>query len=352
MADSIVDLRSDVLATPTAEMWAAMRSADVGWAYLGQDSSVRELESRAADVVGKEAALFVPTCTMANLLALMTLAERGTQVVVESTAHIATTEASGIVYVCGVRLKGIDGRAGALDPATVEEVLIEGQRAPTSRVTLVCLENSHNNAGGAAPTAEQTAAVTAVAHRHGAVVHLDGARLFNSAVALGVPPQRLANCVDTVAFSLNKGLGAPFGAILAGPRAVIDRAHANLGRIGGASIHQAGILAAAGTVALATMIDRLADDNRRAANLADRLSDVARLRVDPSSVRTNIVVVDTSRTGHSAERFLERLADRGVLGFPRPSFRARFVTHRLIGDREVERAAEAMVAVAAEAPGP
>ena len=340
MDQPVIDLRSDVFATPTDEMWEAMRSADVGWAYLGQDATVDRLEQVAAEIVGKAAAVFVPTCSMANLVALMTLGERGGSAIVESASHVATTEAAGVTSVGGVDLRTIDGQAGVLVPTVVEEAL----RA--SRAAVVCLENSHNNAGGAAITPEQTAAVVDVARRLGAAVHLDGARLFNSAAALGVPPRRLTDGVDAVAFSLNKGLGAPFGAILAGAPAAIDGARANLKRIGAASIHQAGILAAAGLVALTQMLDRLADDNRRAADLARRIASAPSLRADPAAVQTNIVVVDVSPMAITAEQFVERLSHRGVLGYPRPPTRVRFVTHRLIGDAEVDRAATAIAAVA------
>jgi threonine aldolase len=342
MMPSVIDLRSDVFAAPTDEMWAAMRSADVGWAYLGQDQSVRHLEEFAADLVGKEAALFVPTCTMANLVALMTLAPRGSRVLLEATSHIATTEAAGVAYVVGVVPQLLDGRAGAFDAATVEAALGAPQGSSAARTSVVCLENTHNNHGGRVMPPDLTAAIAAVAHRNRAMVHLDGARLFNASVALGVPARALAANVDTVAFSLNKGLGAPFGAILSGPRAVVEEAHDHLHRLGAASFHQAGILAAAALVALTTMVDRLAEDHRRARDLAERIASVPGLSVDLASVQTNIVAVDVSDSGMSVAQFVSRLSQHSVLGFPRPPSRVRFVTHRPIGDGEIERAAAAI----------
>jgi threonine aldolase len=335
----LIDLRTDALSRPTDEMWAAMRAAEVGWAYLGEDPSVNELERLGAGLLGKEAAVLAPTCTAANLLALMTLGTRGTQVILDPSAHTATSEARGYETVCGLRAGFVHSRAGCPDPGAVEETILAARKAGLV-TTVLCLENTHNNAGGVAVRPERTVALASLAHRHGASVHLDGARLFNAAVALGVPAARLTEDVDTVSLSLGKGLSAPGGALLAGPRAVIDRARVNLRVIGAASLHKAGIFAAAGIVALKSMIDRLADDNRRARTLATGLASLPGLHVDLATVQTNIVLVDTP--GPAADALLERLAARGVLGFRRSDTRIRFVTHRLIGDAEVSRAIAAV----------
>ncbi|HYB69052.1 MAG TPA: aminotransferase class I/II-fold pyridoxal phosphate-dependent enzyme, partial [Candidatus Bathyarchaeia archaeon] len=229
--------------------------------------------------------------------------------------------------------------AGCPDPDAVELAIAEARHAGLA-TSLLVLENSHNNAGGAAVSAERTSAAAAAARRHGAVVHLDGARLCNSAVALGVAPSRLAADADTVAMSLGKGLCAPGGALLAGSKPLIARAREKARLIGAGSLHKAGPLAAAGLVALDTMIDRLAEDNRRARRLAEGLAPLAGLRVDVASVQTNIVAIDTEAPGVDA--LLPRLAARGVLGFRRSASRFRFVTHRLIGDAEVARAIDAV----------
>ncbi len=202
----MIDLRSDVLAPPTDDMWAAMRSAELGWATFGEDRSVRTLEALAAELLGKEAGLFVPTCGAANLVALLTLAERGTQVVLESTAHIVTSEADGLAAVAGLRARTLPGRAGCLDPDDVA-LAIEGDRKRV-RTTLVCLENTHTNAGGTVLTPDATVAVATVAHRFGAAVHLDGARLFNAAVALGVPARRLKVAAIAVSAAFTSACGA------------------------------------------------------------------------------------------------------------------------------------------------
>jgi threonine aldolase len=345
----LIDLRSDVFAAPTEEMWAAMRAAEVGWAYFGQDPSVNRLEALAAETLGKQAALFVPSCTTANLVALITLAPRGSRVVMEAAAHTATGEAAGLASVAGIVPVGLGGEQGRLSQEALAAALGPGGPGAAggsgAGASVLCLENTHNTAGGTILTPAQTDALAETAHRHGLRVHLDGARLFNAAVALGEPAARLVAGADTVAISLNKGLGAPFGAVLAGPERVIAEARRHLHVLGVASIHQLGILAAAGIVALTSGVARLAEDNRRALTLARRLADLPGLHVDLDTVQTNIVAADVSPTGRSAQEFAARLAEHGVLAYPRPPHRVRFVTHRQIGDAEIGRAFEAVAAV-------
>ena len=337
-----IDLRSDLCAVPTDEMWDAMRSARLGWATHGEDESVRRLQEVAAALLGKEAALWIPTCGMANLVALLTQAERGGRVVLEASSHVLTSEAMGIVDIAGLEPCSLWAPDGRLDPAQVEG-LIRAQRA-----SLLVLENTHTRAGGTVLSPGLTDALVSAAHRHGARVHLDGARLANAAVALDVPLHELAASADTVAFSLNKGLCAPMGTILAGSAELIVRARTNLHRLGGSTVHKAGIAAAAGLVALDSMVDRLADDHRRARELAQLLSETSGLQPRPERVETNIVLVDTSGTGLAPDEFLGHLAEHGVLGMERDTSRVRFVTHRLIGDGDIVRAAELFAHVVAE----
>jgi threonine aldolase len=343
---SVIDLRSDVFATPTDEMWATMRAAEPGWAFFGQDPSVNQLEALTADLLGKEAALFVPSCTTANLVALMTLAPRGSRVVTEASSHIATSEAAGLAQLVGIVPIPVVGVAGRPTVEAVAAAFESTAGEAGSQTPLLCLENTHNTAGGLILTPEQTDALAEVAHRHDARVHLDGARLFNAAVALGVPASRLTAGADTVSISLNKGLGAPFGAMLAGPRATITEARGHAHRLGVAGIHLAGILAAAGLVALTAGIERLAEDHRRARTLARQIAEAPGLRIDLAAVQTNIVAVDVSAGGIDAEGFVAGLAERGVLGYRRSPTLVRFVTHRQIGDREIERAAAAIISTA------
>jgi threonine aldolase len=292
----MIDLRSDICAAPTDAMWEAMRAARLGWATYGEDENVNELECRGAEVLGKEAAVLVPTCSLANLVALMVLAEPGQRVLVEDDAHIVVNEGGWLREIARLEIG---------EPAAV-----------------VCIENTHTRRGGTVLTAADTVALASRAPRS----HLDGARLANAAVALGVPVAELAAPCDTVAFSLNKGLCAPFGTILAGDAATIASARIVLRRLGVGTVHKAGIFAAAGLLAL-ELIDRLAEDHRRARELA-RL-------IGAAEPETNIVVADL---GPGA---VERLEARGVRTMEFDG-RTRFVTHRLISDDDVDTASAAV----------
>jgi threonine aldolase len=333
-----IDLRSDLHAQLTDEMWEAMRAARLGWATYGEDPSVNELQERMASLLGKETALWVPTCGMANLVALLTVAPRERTVVLEASSHVLTSESMGIEEIAGLEPVSLWAEDGRLDPVAVEELIRDTGAA------MLVLENTHTRAGGTVLAPELTAELSGAAQRHGAYVHLDGARLFNAAVALGVPVRELAAPVNTVAVSLNKGLGAPMGAILAGRTEVIELCERTLRRLGGASVHKAGIAAAAALVALDTLDARLADDHHRARVLGARLQDVPGLEVRPAEIETNIVLVDVSGTGLYPDEFLRLLAEGGVLGLERDTSRVRFVTHRQIGDAEVSR----VTAVAAQ----
>lgn len=326
----MIDLRSDLLSLPTEEMWAAMRSADLGWATYGEDASVELLEERAADLLGQERAVWVPTCGMANLVALLVLAERGQRAVVEAAAHLLTSEGMAISEIAGLEPVPVWAPDGRLDPARVEEALVEEHAA------LLALENTHTRAGGTVLSVERTRELVATARRHGARVHLDGARLPNAAAALGVEPRALAGGVDSVAMSLNKGLGAPFGCVLAGSRELVARARVRLHQLGGATVHRAGIAAAAALVGLERFPNGLLEDHRRARLLGERLASIEGLRLDPAVVETNIVLVDVTGAGWEPAPFVAELAKRGVRALERDGSRVRFVTHRLIGDAEIE----------------
>lgn len=329
----MIDLRSDLCTVPTAEMWEAMRAAELGWPTFGEDESLNRLCERSAELLGKPAALWVPTCGMANLVALLTFCEPGDAVVLESSSHVLTSEEMGIVEVARLEPRSLWAADGRMDPDAVDEVIAEA-RAP-----LLVLENTHTRAGGTVLSVEQTEALASVARRHDCRVHVDGARLVNAAVALGVPLAALAASANSVALSLNKGLSAPMGTVLAGSEAVVERARLMLRRLGGATVHRAGIAAAAALVALDTMVDRIADDHRRARELGTGLAAVPGLRLDPGTVETNIVLVDVSGTGLAAAELVALLAEAGVRVMERDASRIRLVTHRLIGDGDVEEAA-------------
>jgi len=310
----VIDLRSDFCAPPTDEMWEAMRS--------GSEETVAKLELTVAFEVGKEAAVLCPTCTAANLAALLALAERGRAVVVEANAHVLVAEGGGISSVAGLLPISIGTSDGRLSAEEVEAAVV------TREAAVVCLENTHTRAGGTVLDGAAAAAVADGAHKHGARVHLDGARLANAAAALAVDISELTAPVDTVAVSLNKGLCAPYGAVLAGDAATIDAAREHLHRLGAGTVHKAGLLAAAGLVAWEQMRGRLLDDHRRARRLAELL--------ELPEPETNIVLTDLPASA------LPELAARGVLAFAPGSGNVRLVTHRGISDEDVERAAQAL----------
>jgi threonine aldolase len=340
----MIDLRSDVIAPPTQEMWEAMRRATLGWTLVGEDPSVNALEALGAELLGKEAALLVPTCSAANLLALLSLTRPGEQVVLESTMHLVWSEGQSLAFPAGLFPILVDGIRGAPDPDEVEAAIATPRFGHRGRTTLVCLENTHTNAGGTVLAPGQIGSVAEVAHRHGARIHIDGARLFNAAVALGQSAKELVRAADTVAVSLNKGLCAPEGALLAGSRELIHLARTHAKRFGLASWYKAGIAAAAGLVALRAMVDRLADDHRRALDLARGFVDVPGLRVDLARVQSNIVLAETV-SGTTAPELVARLGESGILALARSERQVRFVTHRLIGDAEVEQALVATTAI-------
>ncbi len=332
----MIDLRSDICAAPTEEMWAAMRAAPVGSAAFGEDGNVAELERRGALLLGHEAAVFVPTATAANIAAALTLAAPGAAVVLEASAHILVNEGDGIEALAGLRPHPLTAADGRLDP---EAVAAEIAR---SGAALLCLENAHTRAGGTTLSLERTEALASAARAAGARVHLDGARLANAAVSLGLPLAALARTADTVSLSLNKGLCAPFGALLAGSADTVSAARVQLKRLGAATVHKAGIAAAAGLVAIDSMIERLADDHRRARELARLLAERG-VPLRPTRIETNIVTVLPAVPAAEA---LAALALRGVLALSPDGRGVRLVTHRMIGDAEVAEAAYATAEVA------
>jgi threonine aldolase len=343
-----IDLRSDTVTLPTEEMYAAMQAAPLGDDVMGEDPTVRRLEEAAATRLGKEAGLLLPSGTMANLAALLAHTRRGDEVIVEAESHIFYYEAAGMSVAGALMPRTLAGRHGALDPAQVAEA-IRGDDVHFPRTGLVCLENTHNRAGGTVLSLEQTRAVCAVAHAAGVPVHVDGARIFNAALALGVAPAALVADADSAMFSLSKGLSAPVGSMLVGSQAFIAAARRARKLLGG-GMRQAGVLAAAGLVALERMVDRLAEDHAHARQLGERLAAVPGVTVDLAAVQTNIVNLRTEPGGLEAPAFAARLRERGVLAGARDRWTIRLVTHRHITAAEVATAAAAVRAISAAAP--
>jgi threonine aldolase len=344
-----LDFRSDTRTVPDARMREAMAAAEVGDDVYGDDPTVALLEERVAELLGTEAALLTPTGTMANLLApLAATGPRGTpapRVIAGADTHMAFLEADGLRRFGGVELLPVAQRPDGLpDPDALAALLAAGADTPT----VVCVENTGMMRGGNALDAEATRAVAASAHRHGAHLHLDGARLANAAVALAVPPAELAGPADSVAFCVSKGLGAPAGGLLCGSRAYVARARELRGWLGG-SLHQAGVVAAPALVALGRLPD-LAADHERAAALASGLASVPGVELMRPPRPTNMVMARLA--GLAADECAVRLAGHGVGVLPLPNGYVRFVIHRahdMIGVREAVGALAAVAAAAAEA---
>ena len=331
--DDRIDLRSDTLTRPTPAMYERMARAKLGDDGLDHDPSAAALEEEAASVLGKEAALFVPTCTMANLLAVLAQVKRSEEVLLEASAHMVTTE-RGAATLTGAFLLGLPGRAGAMDLNRLADAL--RPEASPLRTALVAMETTHNAAGGTVPTLAHMEAVAGLARSAGVPIHLDGARLLNAAVHLGEPPATLCRHTDTVSLCLSKGLSAPVGAVLAGGRTVIETAR-RLRKMVGGTQRQVGLMAAAGLEALTTMGARLAEDHARARELAEGIAALGG-PLSAALPQTNIVQVDVSRTGRNADRWVADLDAAGLRVRPIGTDRLRLVTHRHIEPADVPRA--------------
>ncbi len=334
----VIDLRSDTVTEPTEAMREAMAHAVVGDDVFGEDPTVRELEALAAQMIGKEAAVFVPSGTMGNLVAVLTHTQKGDAVLLEAEAHIYYYEVGSISAVAGVLPWPIAGTAGYIAPTQVRAaVRPPNVHFPPAR--LLCLENTHNRAGGIPYSPEEMDAVCGTAHELGLVVHLDGARIFNAAVAFGLPPTALTRSADSVMFCVSKGLSAPVGSLLVGSEEFVGRARRFRKMLGG-GMRQAGVLAAAGLVALRTMVSRLAEDHRNAQRLARGLATIPGLHVDLERVRTNMVLVGVANGGVTPAALAARLRTAGVLVIPVGPSTLRMVTHRHISTAAVDKAVE------------
>ncbi len=335
----VVELRSDTFTLPTESMRAAMAAAAVGDDVWDEDPTIHRLQERAAEMVGKEASLFVPSGTMGNLCALISHTEPGEEVLVEGESHIFHSEVAGASVVGGLQLRPLESVDGRLEPEQVHRAIREPDihQPPTG---LLCLENTHNRRGGTCLSTSQTEALCAVAHDAGFPVHLDGARVFNAAVALRVDVRELTRPVDSVMFCLSKGLSAPVGSMLAGSKDFIERARRTRKMLGG-GMRQAGVLAAAGLCALNEMVDRLAEDHANARRLAEGLRGLPGVDIDVSKVETNMVFGDC-RPPLTATVFIDRCREVGVLLDQASLYRWRMVTHRGVSVEDIDYAVEAV----------
>jgi threonine aldolase len=337
----VIDLRSDTQTTPSPGMRAAMAAAEVGDEQRREDPTVLELERRAAAFLGQPEAVYLPTATMANQIALAILGTRGTELIVEETAHIMVAELAGAAMHSGLQTRGLQGAKGRITPSQVRAAARVSDGFHIPRASVVSAENTHNSSGGSVWPPGELRALAETARELGLASHLDGARLANASVALGVPAAELGRDFDTVALCLSKGLGCPLGALIAGSAELMAKARVEKHRFGGA-MRQAGIVAAAGLYALDHNVERLADDHARARRLAEGWRD-GHVPVEPEDVETNFVLVDVRALGLESAEAIARLAAEGVglSGTVAPGV-LRAVTHLDIGDDDVERAIEAV----------
>jgi threonine aldolase len=337
----IIDLRSDTVTLPTDEMRRAMFDAPVGDDVYGEDPTVNALEQLGANLMRKEAAVFTASGTMSNLISVLAQSKRGDEIILGSEAHIFWYEVGGTSALGGVAMHTLPNLPdGRIDLDDIEKA-VRGPNIHYPPTTLLCLENTHNRCGGAVLDVAYTNAAAAVAHRNGLRLHIDGARIFNAAIALGVSAADLVKDADSVSFCLSKGLSAPVGSVLCGDKAFIERARKYRKMVGG-GMRQAGVLAAAGLVTLRN-IDRLAEDHQNARRLAKGLRRIPNLKV-AVKVPTNIVLFDVF-PGIDGEAFRKGAADKGVLLSPRGGQQFRAVTHRMISTEDVDESLVRLSAV-------
>ncbi|TES88073.1 MAG: aminotransferase class I/II-fold pyridoxal phosphate-dependent enzyme [Dehalococcoidia bacterium] len=330
----IIDLRSDTITLPTEEMRRAMYEAELGDDVHREDPTVNRLEELAAEVMGKEAALLTTSGTMSNLLGVLANTRPGDEIIVGSEAHMFWYEVGGASTLGGVVIRTIpNDEDGKLDATDVEEA-IRSENIHFPKSALLCLENTQNRCGGAVLTCEYTEEISGLAHRHGLQVHLDGARIFNAAVALGVPARELVAPVDTVNFCLSKGLSAPVGSLFCGTREMVERARKWRKMLGG-GMRQAGVIAAAGIVAIEKMVDRLAEDHANARRLVAGLAQIPGFSVSPEKVPTNIVNFEFPP---EVSDFVIKIGERGVKFLSRSGRSVRAVTNRMVGAEDIEEA--------------
>ncbi|MCL4396242.1 MAG: low-specificity L-threonine aldolase [Chloroflexi bacterium] len=332
----IIDLRSDTVTLPTDAMRQAMARAEVGDDVFGEDPTVRRLEEMAAERMGKEAGLLVVSGTMANLVSLLTHCGRGQEAIVGDEAHIFFYEVGGASALGGIPIRTVPtDRLGRL-PIDAVSRAIRTENVHFPPTGLIAIENSHNRRGGPVLDAEYVRTICTLAHDKGIPVHMDGARIFNAAIALGVQPAALTAPVDSAMFCFSKGLSAPVGSVITGSAEFIKRARKNRKIVGG-GMRQAGVLAAAAIVALEQMVDRLEDDHRRARRLAEGLAAIRGMQVDVETVQTNIVLFQLVGGDWDALRLVESLGQEGIRCLDYAGSGIRMVVHYGIEDEDIER---------------
>ncbi len=333
-----VDLRSDTVTKPTEEMRKAMYSAEVGDDVFGEDPTVNELQKRCAEITGKESALFVPSGTMANCIASYVLTNEGDEVIVEEKSHIYNMEVAHLTLISRVLPRPLPSNKGEIDLNLIKKSIRKrGLHVPGT--SLICLENTHNFWGGKAISPEYVKEAYELAKNEGLHVHLDGARIFNASIAYKKPVTEWTKYCDTVMFCFSKGLSCPVGSILCGEKEVIEEAKRARKLLGG-GMRQAGVLAACALVAIDKMIKRLEEDHKKAKRLAEGLSELPGIKINPEEVETNIIIFEFSHPGLSIEDFLNRLRENKILALAISTTQIRMVTHKDVDFEDIERVLE------------
>ncbi len=337
MAEQVIDLRSDTVTRPSAAMRRAMADAEVGDDVFAEDPTVNRLQDQVAGLLGKEAALFVPSGTMGNQLCIKVHTRPGDEIIAEAGSHVFNHETGGSAFHSGVQVYTIPGTHGQLRAAQVAQA-IRPKIYYMPRTRLICLENTHNLAGGTVYPLPLIEEISALARREGIGMHLDGARIWNASVASGIPPAEYARHFDSVSVCFSKGLGAPVGSAIAGTREFIEEAR-HFRKIFGGGMRQAGVLAAAALYALEHNIGRLSEDHAKAAELARALSGAPGVSIDAASVQTNILIIDVAGTGRTPDGLAAELRRRGVLMIPASGTALRAVAHLDVTMDQVREAA-------------
>jgi threonine aldolase len=340
----VIDLRSDTVTKPTKEMREAAFNAEVGDDVYGEDPAVNKLEEEAAAILGKEAALFVTSGTQGNQIAVLTHCRSGQELLLEAESHIFYYESGAVSALAGVQTRTIQGSRGAMDPQLVRSA-IRPEDIHFPDTGLICLENTHNRAGGAVVPVENMKQIYEIGAENHIPVHVDGARLFNAAAALGVSVTDFTQYCDTVQVCLSKGLGAPVGSILAGDKDFIVKARKWRKRLGG-GLRQAGLIAAPAYVALTTMRERLIEDHQLARSFSDALKNIKGIQV-VNEVETNIVVVDVANLQMSSQAFVNELEKQGVLAVTFGPTSVRFTTHHQVNKLDIERTIDLVAKISA-----
>ncbi|NWG04805.1 MAG: low-specificity L-threonine aldolase [Syntrophaceae bacterium] len=337
--NKFIDLRSDTVTRPTPAMRQAMFEAEVGDDVFGEDPTVNTLQEKVAGLLRKEAALFVPSGTMANQISIKSHTQPGDEVIIESSSHSYNFEGGAGAALSGIQFHCLKGARGILDPSQIEEAIRpDDHHFPVTK--LVCLENTHNRGGGTIYPLEKMAEIYRIAQSKGLFVHLDGARLWNASIATGIHPHEYAQWADSVSVCLSKGLGAPIGSLVAGTKSFIHRVH-RFRKMFGGGMRQVGLMAAAGIYALDHHLERLKEDHQNAKRLAVGLKELKGISIEPKHVETNIVIFDITETGMTGAQVAEATKKEGILIHAFSKTQIRLVTHLDVSDGDIEEALKA-----------